>query len=145
MNNACAKHRHVPGPPIITRTEALQGLQVATEHGTDRTVAVAFIDIDARPLTMVIVDDCPGAAADVLTVVELVARVARDADSNLATIAIGVGRPGSGALVTADDLAVWPRILETCRDVRISLMDWWILSDGRVNSVSDAAHFLGPQ
>jgi hypothetical protein len=137
MTTSCSKHRREDAAPIVTPDEARHGLEIATAYGTRPTLAIACIDGDQRPLCMVVIDDCPGAAADVLTAMQMIARIEQRGRTYLETVAIGLGRPGAPAVVTDADIDMWPQLAGMCARLGITLMDWWVLGDGEPMSVRD--------
>ena len=135
MPTCSAHRRHLP-PPISSREEAIAALDLATGNGRDDVVALACLDRLRRPLTMFIVEGCAATAAHVLHALEVLLDAVRGVESPLDAVILGASRPGDPG-ATSDDLEGWTVLGQRCADAGVELLEYFILSDGRVEAVSE--------
>ncbi|GAC1517924.1 MAG: hypothetical protein NVS1B12_07390 [Acidimicrobiales bacterium] len=136
MSVNCRTHRGAPAP-LSGPQEALDALAVATEGGRLPAAVVACLDAARRPLTMFVLDHCPPDASPLLLALEVLldAIDRQDGVRVLAELVLATSRPGGSDQPTAEDLGAWDQLDELCDRNGISLLDWFVLADGRACSV----------
>jgi hypothetical protein len=137
MPTCSTHHRRLP-PPIRSREDALAALDLATDGGRERVVALACLDRDRRPLTMFIVEQCAATAAHVILALDALLDAISGVSTPLNAVIVAASRPDPpGGGVTLDDLDAWPLMREHCTRAGVELLEFFVLSDGVVDAVGD--------
>jgi hypothetical protein len=134
----CPPHRHRAPAPIRTPEDALATLALATDAGRDPCVVVASLDRSRRPLALLIVDG--GTASDVPAALDVVLGGVRrlGAGSPVAALFLAC----SGASVSEPDeadCALFAGLEARVLGTGMTLLDWFMLSEGSATSVAHRA------
>jgi hypothetical protein len=139
MSNCTVHRRHLP-PPIRSREAAELVLNLVTDHGREAVIALACLDRLRRPLTMFVVEGGEASAGDVRRALDVLLDSIREVTTPLQAVILAASRPEGPVGVAADDLESWPVFQEACTDAGLTLVDYFVLADGTIETVSDVLH-----
>ena len=139
MPPICSTHRHRAVAAVRTPEAALTAVALATEAGRASSVVIGSLDRTRRPIALLVVDEAVG--TDLPLAVDYVLRAVRRLGNDSPVASVFLASTGDAA--TSDpgpsESALYDDLDRRLAGAGITLLDWFMVTDGAALSVAQVA------